>query len=308
MGTPEFAVPSLDMLFQEGYEIAAVVTQPDKPKGRGNKMAMPPVKEVALEKGIKVLQPEKVKTAEFISELKELNPDLLVTAAYGKILPKDVLDIPKSGCINVHGSLLPKYRGAAPLQWSIILGEKVTGVTTMFTDVGMDTGDMLLKSEIMIPDEMTAGELHDKMAAVGADVLKKTLKMLEAGTLHRAPQNNGEATYAPMIRKETGKIDWTKGAGEIYNLVRGTDPWPGAYTFYKGERMRIWKTGITEEDSISAGCLPGKIVKVSKEGILVCTGGEGLIHIREIQFDSSKRMPVGEYIRGHEINEGEVLG
>lgn len=305
MGTPEFALPSLDMLVKEGHEILAVVCQPDKPKGRGNKLTPPPVKEYAVKKGIKVLQPEKVKTQAFIDEIRELKPDLLVTAAYGKILPKDVLDIPPYGCINVHGSLLPHYRGAAPYQWAIINGEKKTGITSMFTDVGMDTGDMLLKKEIEITEDMTAGELHDKLSVLGAEVLKETIEKLEKGTLERIPQSHEEATNAPMIQKETGRIDWTRTAEQIHNLVRGTNPWPGAYTFYKGGRMRIWKSCVIPGEA--AGRTPGTICSVTKDGIVVAAG-KGLLNIVEVQFDSCKRMCIEEYICGHKVDEGEILG
>ncbi|HOP99258.1 MAG TPA: methionyl-tRNA formyltransferase [Acetivibrio clariflavus] len=305
MGTPEFAIPSLDMLLKEGYDVAAVVTQPDKPKGRGNKMSPPPVKEYAMEHGIEVLQPEKVKTEEFVEKIKAINPDLLVTAAYGKILPKSVLDIPKHGCINVHGSLLPKYRGAAPIQWSIINGEKVTGITTMYTDVGMDTGDMLVKAEIEITEDMTAGELHDKLSVLGAEVLKETLKRLENGTLERIPQNDEEATYAPMMTKETGCIDWSKSSREIHNLVRGTNPWPGAYTFYNDKKMKIWMTSVISDEEHDSKA--GTILKVSKDGIVVACG-LGKLNIKEIQFENARKMSVEEYICGHKIDEGELLG
>ncbi|MCX7921868.1 MAG: methionyl-tRNA formyltransferase [Clostridia bacterium] len=307
MGTPEFAVPSLDILVKEGYEIAAVITQPDKPKGRGNKLAAPPVKEYALANGIKVLQPAKVKTQEFVEELKQIKPDLLVTAAYGKILPKDVLDIPPFGCINVHGSLLPKYRGAAPIHWAIINGEKVTGITTMYTDIGMDTGDMLLKAEIAITLDMTVGELHDKMALLGAEVLRDTIRRLKEGTLERTPQDNDEATYAPIIQKDLGLIDWSKTSLEVHNLVRGTNPWPGAYTFYKSERMRIWKTEVAVGSGSCKNYKPGTICRVGKDGMLVATG-DGFVNVLEIQMDSSKRMQIGQYIVGHKIDEGEILG
>jgi len=305
MGTPEFAVPSLDMLVREGYEIAAVITQPDKPKGRGKKLAAPPVKEYALEKGLLVIQPEKVKTPEFADKMRELKPDLLVTAAYGKILSKELLDIPPYGCINVHASLLPKYRGAAPIQWAIINGEKKTGITTMYTDVGMDTGDILLKREVEITDDMTCGELHDILAQVGAVVLKETIKKLENNTLTRTPQLHSEATYAPMITKETGAINWNKSANEIHNLVRGTNPWPVAYSKYKGQVMKVWKTKVIDENCKNEN--PGKILKVSKEGILVAAQ-KGTVQILELQFESSRRMTVEEYICGHSVNEGEILG
>ncbi|WP_010252409.1 methionyl-tRNA formyltransferase [Acetivibrio cellulolyticus] len=305
MGTPEFAVPSLDMLLKEGYDVVAVVTQPDKPKGRGNKMALPPVKEYALEHGIDVLQPEKVKTEEFTNIIKDINPDLLVTAAYGKILPKSVLDIPKYGCINVHGSLLPKYRGAAPIQWSVINGEKVTGITTMFTDVGMDTGDMLLKGEIEITEGMTAGELHDRLSILGAEVLKETLVRLKEGTLERAPQSDAEATYASMMTKDTGLVDWTRSSKEIHNLIRGTNPWPGAYTYYNGGKMKIWITSVVSEDKHDLRA--GTICEVGKNGIVIACG-TGKLNIKEVQFESCRKMCVEDYICGHKMDEGEILG
>lgn len=305
MGTPDFAVPSLEMLVNEGYEVVAAVTQPDKPKGRGNKLTAPPVKEFALLHGINVLQPEKIKTSEFIEQIRALKPDLLITAAYGKILSKDLLEVPIKGCINVHGSLLPAYRGAAPINWAVINGEKKTGITTMFTDVGLDTGDMLLKKELEINPDMTVGELHDKMAVLGAEVLKETLIELKKGTLKRIPQQDAESTYAPMMNKELGLIDWNKTAQQVHNLVRGTDPWPGAYTFLNGNRMRVWKTSLTNEKSDSHNT--GQIIEVSDDGILVKCSDEYIL-IREIQFDSSKRMNVRDYIRGHQIDAGEILG
>jgi methionyl-tRNA formyltransferase len=319
MGTPAFAVPCLDMLVKEGYEVAAVVTQPDKPKGRGNKLSTLPIKEYALNQGIEVLQPEKIRTAEFEAKIKDINPDLLVTVAYGKILPKTLLDIPDLGCINVHGSILPKYRGAAPIHWAIINGEKETGITTMYTDIGTDTGDMLLKKFVAITDKMTVGELHDQLSIVGAEVLKDTLIQLQNGNLKRTPQDNTEATYAPMIKKDTGLIGWNKASVDIHNLVRGTNPSPGAYTFYKGERMRIWATEVLNgfQSETKPGCMassaaerndqPGCIMKVDKDGLIISTI-DGSIKITEIQFDSSKRMSVEEYIRGHRISEGEILG
>lgn len=306
MGTPDFAVPSLEMLINEGYDVAAAVTQPDKPKGRGNRMSAPPVKEFALKHGIEVLQPEKIKTQDFIEQIRALKPDLLITAAYGKILSKDLLDVPVLGCINVHGSLLPAYRGAAPINWAVINGESKTGITTMFTDVGLDTGDMLLKKELAIGPDMNVGELHDKMAVLGAEVLKETLLELKKGTLERIPQEDAASTYAPMMSKELGLIDWNKTAREIHNLVRGTDPWPGAYTFIEGSRMRVWETWLVPQASDSSRP-NGEILKVDDEGILVKCSDENLL-IREVQFDSSKRMSVRDYIRGHQINTGETLG
>ncbi len=305
MGTPDFAVPSLEMLIREGYEIVAVVTQPDKPKGRGNKMFAPPVKELALKHGIDVLQPDKIKTPEFVELIRALKPDLFVTVAYGKILKKDLLEVPTLGCINVHGSLLPAYRGAAPINWAVINGEKITGITTMYTDVGVDTGDMLLRSELAIAPDMTAGELDGKMALLGAEVLKDTLIELKNGSLVRKPQDDALSSYAPIMSKELGLIDWSKTAQQIHNLVRGTGPWPGAYTFLNGNRMRIWRTSLASyKDTNFAN---GEIAQVNSDGILVkCS--DGFILVKEVQFDSSKRMSVGDYIRGHQIDVGEKLG
>lgn len=304
MGTPDFAVPSLKMLIEEGYNIQAVVTQPDKPKGRGKKISAPPVKEFALSKGLTVLQPENLRTGEFARKLCEIAPDLAVVVAYGKILPEDVLNIPRHGCINVHGSLLPKYRGAAPIQWAIINGEKITGITTMFMDAGMDTGDMLLKREVAIDDEITYGQLHDKLSVIGAEVLKDTLAELQKGVLKRTPQPHENATYAPMINKNTGKIDWNKTAREVHNLVRGTNPWPGAFCYYKNEKMKVWKTKIIEESGIYGKA--GTILDSGKEGLLVACGS-GTLNILEIQFDSCRKMTVGEYLCGHSINRHEIL-
>jgi methionyl-tRNA formyltransferase len=306
MGTPEFAVPSLEMLVKDGYRVEGVVTQPDRPKGRGKKLAAPPVKLIAQEYGIEVLQPEKVKTEEFINQLRRLEPDMLVTAAYGNILPKEILDIPSMGCVNVHASLLPKYRGAAPIQWAIINGEKVTGITTMLTDIGMDTGDILLRYPIDITEDMTAGELHDKLAILGAKALKETIERLKADDIKPVPQNHEEATYAPMIKKEVGLIDWSSDSADIHNLVRGTNPWPGAYTFYKGNRMRIWKTSMLDCETKGEE-KPGTICCVNKEGLFISTG-DGLIKIEEVQFDCCRTMSIGEYICGNRICQGEVLG
>jgi methionyl-tRNA formyltransferase len=307
LGTPEFAVPSLEMLISEGYEVVAVVTQPDKPKGRGNRMCAPPVKEFALKHGIEVIQPNKIKTDEFVEEIRALKPDLLVTAAYGKILSKELLDVPPLGCINVHGSLLPAYRGAAPINWAVINGEKSTGITTMFTDVGLDTGDMLLKKELTIEPDTTVGELHDQMSILGAEVLKDTLAELKNGTLKRQPQDDALSSYAPIMSKELGLIDWNKSAQEIHNLVRGTDPWPGAYTFLNGERIRIWRTNLVSDKHTDTNAEAGLIIEVGCDGILVKCADECIL-VGEIQLDCCKRMNVGCYIRGHQIDAGEKLG
>ncbi|MGE5613399.1 MAG: methionyl-tRNA formyltransferase [Bacillota bacterium] len=326
MGTPDFAVPCLDALVNNGYEVIGVVTQPDKPVGRSHsRLVPPPVKEAALKHGIKtIMQPEKVKTREFVESIRELAPDLIVVVAYGRILIKDVLDIPKHGCINIHASLLPKYRGAAPIQWAIINGDEKTGITAMLMDEGMDTGDILLAEEIPISPDMTSGELFDRLRDLGAKVLIETLRRLENGTLTRIPQNHAEAVYVPMMKKEIGLIDWSKSAHEIHNLVRGTDPWPGAYTFYKGKRMKIKKTavlsecpgsarepGTAREDAQAPGMAgesapaPGTILKISGQDMIVSTGN-GCLKISELQFENCRWMSVSEC--GHNMDEGEVLG
>ena len=304
MGTPEFAVPCLQKIIDEGHEVLAVVTQPDKPKGRGKKLAMPPVKELALKYDIDVYQPIKAREESFVEKLKEINPELIVVVAFGQILPKSILDIPKFGCVNVHASLLPKYRGAAPLNWVIINGEEKTGVTTMYMDVGLDTGDMILKSEIPLDDEITAGELHDKMMIDGANVLKETIDLIAQGKAPREKQNEDETCYSPIMDKTLGNIDWNKSAKDIHNLVRGVNPWPSAYTTYENQTMKIWKTKVVNKNSDKT---PGTILKVDKDGIEVNTGN-GVIQISEIQMSGKKRMVVSEYIKGNTISADIVLG
>lgn len=304
MGTPEFAVPCLQKIIDEGHEVVAVVTQPDKPKGRGKKLAMPPVKELALKYDIPVYQPLKAREESFVDTLKEMNPELIVVVAFGQILPKSILDIPKYGCVNVHASLLPRYRGAAPLNWVIINGEEKTGVTTMYMDEGLDTGDMILKSEIPLDDEITAGELHDKMRIDGAKVLKETIDLIEKGEAPREKQSNENTCYSPIMNKSLGNIDWNKSAIDIHNLVRGINPWPSAYTTYEGQTMKIWKTKVIDKNSDKD---PGTIISVDKEGINVSTS-EGIVQIKEIQMAGKKRMEVPEYIKGNNINTDIILG
>lgn len=304
MGTPEFAVPCLQKIIDEGHEVVAVVTQPDKPKGRGKKLAMPPVKELALKYDIPVYQPLKAREESFVDTLKEMNPELIVVVAFGQILPKSILDIPKYGCVNVHASLLPRYRGAAPLNWVIINGEEKTGVTTMYMDEGLDTGDMILKSEIPLDDEITAGELHDKMMIYGAKVLKETIDLIEKGEAPREKQSNENTCYSPIMNKSLGNIDWNKSAIDIHNLVRGINPWPSAYTTYEGQTMKIWKTKVIDKNSDKD---PGTIISVDKEGINVSTS-EGIVQIKEIQMAGKKRMEVPEYIKGNNINTDIILG
>ena len=304
MGTPEFAVPCLQKIIDEGHEVLAVVTQPDKPKGRGKKLAMPPVKELALKYNIDVYQPVKAREESFVEKLKEINPELIVVVAFGQILPKSILDIPKFGCVNVHASLLPKYRGAAPLNWVIINGEEKTGVTTMYMDVGLDTGDMILKSEIPLDDEITAGELHDKMMVQGAEVLKDTIDLISKGEAPREKQNDEETCYSPIMDKSLGNIDWSKSATDIHNLIRGVNPWPSAYTTYDKQTMKIWKTKVLDKWSEKT---PGTILSVDKNGIEVSTGDK-VLQISEIQMSGKKRMIVSEYIKGNDISTGIVLG
>ena len=296
MGTPDFAVPTLERIIKDGHEVVAVVTQPDKSKNRGMKVQYSPVKECAIKYNIPVLQPVRVKKdEEFLEKYKELDPDVTVVVAFGQILPKSVLDTPKLGCINVHGSLLPQYRGAAPIQWSVINGDKVTGVTTMYMDVGLDTGDMILKREVTIGEEETAGELYDRLAILGADVLSDTLKLVESGNAPREKQPE-EFTYAPMLTKETGKIDWNKKSSEIDSLVRGVSPWPGAFTELNGKKLKVHKVRITNEKGE-----PGTIVKAdSKEGLVVATG-DGAIELVEIQPENKKRMLARDFLRGNKI-------
>ncbi len=304
MGTPEFAVPCLQKIIDEGHEVLGVVTQPDKPKGRGKKLSMPPVKELALKYDIPVYQPIKAREESFVETLKEINPELIVVVAFGQILPKSILDIPKFGCVNVHASLLPKYRGAAPLNWVIINGEEKTGVTTMYMDVGLDTGDMILKSEIPLDDEITAGELHDKMMIDGAEVLKETIDLISQGKAPREKQDDENTCYSPIMDKSLGNIDWKKPAKEIHNLIRGVNPWPSANTTYENQTMKIWKTKVLNEKSNNE---PGTIISVDKEGIKVCTA-DNLILISEIQMSGKKRMIVSEYIKGNTINTDIILG
>jgi methionyl-tRNA formyltransferase len=306
MGTPEFACPSLQKLIDRGEDVIAVVTQPDKPKGRGQKMAPPPVKELAEKNGIPVLQPAKVRAPEFIEIIKGMNPDVIVVVAFGQILPKALLDIPKFGCINLHASLLPRYRGAAPLNWCIINGETETGVTTMLMDEGLDTGAMLLKKTTPIdPDEDTRS-LHDRLSVLGAETLSETLDLLTAGRLNPEKQDDSSSCYAPMLKKEHGRIDWNRDAATIKNMVRGMSPWPGAYTWLDGKLVKIWKVRVeTGRDRDAA--TPGSVLRADREGIEVaCT--DGLIIIEELQLEGRKRLSAGDFLAGCKITPGIILG
>ncbi len=312
MGTPDFAKESLEAVYNAGYEILAVVTNPDRPQGRGMKLKPSPVKEFALEKGLNILQPEKVKkNEEFINEIKDLKPDVICVVAYGKILPKEILEIPKLGCINVHGSLLPKYRGAAPIQWAVLNGDKETGITTMYMNEGMDTGDMILKEKVEIGEDETTGELWDRLSKVGGELLVKTLKEIENGTAPRIKQGE-DFTIAPMLDKSMAKIDWEeKTAKEIKNLVRGLNPIMGAYAFLNGKKIKFWKVDVANSKEIMFGNeIPLKngtvLVSDPKDGLFIKTK-EGILKVLEIQGENAKRMPIADFLRGNKIEEFEVF-
>ena len=306
MGTPDFAEKSLEDVYNAGHEILAVVTNPDRPKGRGMKMVASPVKEFAVSKNLKIYQPEKVrKNVEFIEEIKKLEPDVICVVAYGKILPKEILEIPKLGCINVHGSLLPKYRGAAPIQWAVINGEKVTGVTTMYMDVGMDTGDMILKEKTEIAPDETTGELWDRLAKIGADLLVKTLEQIENKTAPRIPQGE-EFSMAPMLDKEMSKIDWeSKTAQEIKNLVRGLNPIMGTYAYLNGKKIKIWKVDVVEADNENVK--NGTVLKSDSKDGLYIKAKDGVIKVLEIQGENAKRMNIQDFLRGNQIEVGSIF-
>ena len=303
MGTPDFAVGPLQALVEAGHEITAVVTQPDKPKGRSSQLVPPPVKAYALTQNLTVLQPEKIKTPEAVEELKKYEADLFVVAAFGQILSKEILDMPKYGWINIHASLLPKYRGAAPIQWSIIDGEKETGVTIMQMDVGLDTGDILTQKVVPIADDDTGESLFDKLCVAGSELLLETIPQIEAGTLSPRKQDEAKSTYAKMLRKELGNIDFNKSAKEIWYLVRGLNSWPSAYTYYNNKTMKIWRAEPVAENSD----LPvGTLVKKDKESIYVQTG-EGMLRILEIQLEGKKRMSVKDFMLGHSFETGVMF-
>ena len=303
MGTPDFAVPPLAALVKNGYEVTAVVTQPDKPKGRGKTLLPTPVKEEAMKHDIPVYQPLKVRDPEFVETLKELEPDMIVVAAFGQIIPKTILDMPKYGCLNIHASLLPKYRGAAPIQQAVIDGEKESGVTIMQMGTGLDTGDMLLKTVVPLDEKETGGSLFDKLAAVGAELCVETMQMLENKTATFTPQDNEASTHTKMISKELGDIDWKKPAVEIERLIRGLNPWPSAYTHLDNKAFKIWKARVVETDGAYA---PGCICKVGKNTMVVQTG-EGGLELLEVQLAGKKRMDAGSFLRGYPVAEGSFL-
>ena len=321
MGTPDFAQESLKSIYDAGFEIIGVVTNPDKPKGRGMKLAYSPVKEYALEKNLKIYQPIKIKNnTEFLDEIKTLAPDVICVVAYGKILPKEILEIPKLGCINVHGSLLPKYRGAAPIQWAVLNGDKTTGITTMYMNEGMDTGDMILKEEVEIGPEETTGDLWQKLSKIGGEILVKTLKLIEEGKAPREKQTE-EATLAPMLNKEMALIDWENSdANKIHNLIRGLNPIMGAYSYIDGKKIKFWKSKVlTKEEFFSYktefeeyeakfnNLVPGTIlIADDKDGLYIKANG-GVLKILEIQGENAKRMPTADFLRGNHLIAGMIF-
>ncbi|ANE47480.1 methionyl-tRNA formyltransferase [Paenibacillus swuensis] len=309
MGTPEFAVPSLRALLDEGYNVVGVVTQPDRPKGRKRVLTPPPVKEEALKHGLPVLQPLKMRDPAAAEELALLEPDLVVTAAYGQILPKAVLELPRLGCINVHGSLLPKYRGGAPIQHAVMNGETVTGVTVMYMAAGLDTGDMISRVEVPIEEADTSGTMFDKLAVAGANLLLRTLPEIQAGTITAIPQNHEEATYSPNISRENELIRWDRGSRDIFNQVRGLNPWPVAYTLWNGEVFKIWscRPGTVMRKPGAETVLPGTVLGLSDAGIEVATA-DGSVLLTEVQPAGKKAMDAGVFSRGSKLAPGTVLG
>ena len=302
MGTPDFATESLKALDKANYDVLSVVTNPDRPKGRGMKLIASPVKQYAEDRGMKIYQPKKVKgNTEFIEELKRQNPDVICVVAYGKILPKEVLEIPKYGCINVHGSLLPKYRGAAPIQWSILNGDKTTGVTTIYMDEGMDSGDMILKKEVEIGENETTGELWNRLSKIGADLLVKTLKEIENGTAPREKQSN-EFTMAPMLSKDMAKINWQEQSAEqIKNLVRGLNPIMGAYTFVNNKKIKLWKVEVKPINQKFKDFENGSVLLADSKNGLELKAKDGTIKVIELQGENGKRMKAEDYLRGNKI-------
>lgn len=303
MGTPDFSVATLEAIVKAGHQVTGVVTQPDKPKGRGKNMQFTPVKEKALEYNLPVYQPIRVKEESFVEELRSMQPDVIVVVAFGQILSKDILEMPKYGCINVHASLLPKYRGSAPIQWAVIDGEKESGVTTMQMDEGIDTGDILKKTVVPLDKKETGGSLFDKLADAGAKLLVETLEDVEKGIVTRTKQEDSEATHAKMLDKTLGCIDFSRPAEEIERLIRGLNPWPSAYTGLDGKTLKIWDANVVEKEVDGK---PGEIVEVTKENIYVKTG-KGLLELEEVQLEGKKRMEAGAFLRGYPVEVGTVL-
>ncbi|KPJ77275.1 MAG: methionyl-tRNA formyltransferase [Deltaproteobacteria bacterium SG8_13] len=303
MGTPDYAVPALKAIHRSPHQLALVITQPDRPRGRGRHIIAPPVKQTALELDCEVIQPSQINTPAFAESLRQRKPDLLVVVAYGRILPKSVLDVPRLGAVNVHASLLPKYRGAAPIQWAVINGEKQTGITTIWMDEGMDTGDILLSVPEPIYPGDTAATLHDRLAQLGSEVLLQTLEKLADGTLAPVAQDHDRATLAPMLKKDDGRIDWHQTAEAIECFIRGVLPWPGAFTFFEKQRLKIYRAEVTAHPTES---LPGTVIDGFPDELRVAAGSGALI-IHEIQGQSGKRLPISEFLRGHPMPPGTIL-
>lgn len=317
MGTPDFAVSTLEAIYEAGHEIVLVVTQPDKPRGRGKEMQFPDVKVWALEHDLPVYQPVKIKEEEAIEYLRGYEADVFVVAAFGQILPKAILDMPPLGCVNVHASLLPKYRGAAPIQWAVINGDKVSGVTTMQMGVGLDDGDMLLKEEVELAEDETGGSLFDRLAIVGGKLCVETIEGLKAGTVKAVPQNEDEATHVGMIKKSMGEMDFEKSAVELERLIRGLNPWPSAFTRLNGKTLKVWKAAVSSYEDMAneigmsvsdiEGSNPGEVIWTGKDSIAVKCNGDILL-MQEVQLEGKKRMTVADYLRGHGIEQHTVLG
>lgn len=303
MGTPDFSVPALQAIYEAGHEVIGVVTQPDKPKGRGKEVQMTPVKQKALEYHIPVYQPVKARDPEFVKLLQDLAPDAMVVAAFGQLLPKSILDIPPLGCINIHASLLPKYRGAAPIQYAVINGEEESGITTMMMAEKLDTGDMLDQERVRLSEDETGGSLHDKLSEIGGRLILKTLKKLSEGTAERIPQDEEKSCYVGMIKKSMGDIDWTMDAASIERLIRGLNPWPSAYTTWNGKTVKLWKAAVVEKEYEG---LCGQVVEAGKDFLVVKTGRGGL-SIEELQLPGKKRMDIDAFLRGYQILEGAVF-
>ena len=308
MGTPDFAVGTLEALIAEGHEIRAVVTQPDKPKGRGKTLMPTPVKEVALKHEIPVLQPVKVREPEFVEQLRTMEPDVIVVAAFGQIISRDLLELPKYGCINVHASLLPAYRGAAPIQWAVINGDRESGVTIMRMNEGLDTGDMIDKVEVPLAEDETGGSLFEKLSHAGARLCVKVLEDLESGRAVCTPQPEESTTaYAAMITKKMGEICWQRPAEEIEQLIRGLNPWPSAYTYLDNKSLKLWKATVEKAEEETENAVSGQVIRADKNGLCICTG-DGILNVLELQLEGKKRMETAAFLRGYSIEVGSVLG
>ena len=303
MGTPEFAVPALRALHKNDHDVVLVVTQPDCPKGRGRQISAPPVKKAAVDLGYTILQPPSVRSSEFSNIITKYEPDFIVVVAFGRIITKNILDIPKIAAINIHASLLPKYRGAAPIQWAIINGETKTGVTTMLMDEGLDTGDILLSSQVEISNDETSGTLHDRLSNLGADLLMQTLNAFETGDIHPVPQDHSQATYAPMFKKNDGHIGWKKPAQSLEMFIRGMTPWPGAFTFHREKRLKIFKAKAISDNVANT---PGTIIKGFPDELWIATG-QGVLSVLEIQGESGKRLSIRDFLRGYALPPGAQL-